>query len=178
MTPLPDVVLSSTSPLDSLMILPSRSALYSFSGSWEGNTLVTTFSHRTKSKVQITLLCVVIEEGSVMEISVRASTKSNSCLLVSLFYYCRCIYRTKCTNVLRRHYTEQRTHDKDWYLCIGLSGLPGEGERERGDHPPIYRSSQTLWCLLPGPLLWPPEQIGHCEHLQFLFWWQRVSSRG
>ena len=47
-------------------------------------------------------------------------------------------------------YTEQRTHDKDWLLYITALRPPrGGGEREKIS-PNIYRSSQTLWCLVPG----------------------------
>ena len=105
--------------------------------------------------------------------SVTASTKLNSCLLVSLFYYCRCIYRTKCTNVFR---TMIHMRNTDIYTTrlSGLAGPPGEGGEREKIFPNIYRSSQTLWCLVSQTPGVAPEQIGHCEHPQFLFRRQKV----
>ena len=52
----------------------------------------------------------------------------------------------------------------------------GRGVKREKIFPNIYRSSQTLWCLVPGTPGVAPEQIDHCEHPQFLFRRQRVLS--
>ena len=59
--------------------------------------------------------------------SVTASTKSNSCLLVSLFYSCRCICRTKCTNVFR---TMIHRAMNTWETVTFITPAPLWGERE------------------------------------------------
>ena len=58
----------------------------------------------------------------------------------------------------------------------GLPGLPGEGGEREKISPNICRSSQTLWCLVPRPLLWPLSRSSICEHPSFLFRRQRVLS--
>ena len=42
--------------------------------------------------------------------------------------------------------------------ALASQASQGRGE-EREITPDIYRSSQTLWCLLPGPLLWPLSRL-------------------
>ena len=105
--------------------------------------------------------------------SVTASTKSNSCLLVSLFYYCRCInvFRT----MIHKAMNTWETITFIPHASQASQACQGRGEREK-IFPNIYRSSQTLWCLVPGTPGVAPEQIGHCEHPQFLFRRQIVLS--
>ena len=91
--------------------------------------------------------------------SVTASTKLNSCPLVSLFYYCRCIYRTKCTNVSRtmihRAMNTWETLTFIPHASQASQACQGRGERERRSSPISIDLLKLFDVSFLEPLVWP-----------------------
>ena len=91
--------------------------------------------------------------------SVTASTKSNSCLLVSLYYYCRCICRTKCIHVFRtmihRAMNTWETMTFIPHASQASQACQGRGGRERRSSPISIDLLKLFDVSFPEPLVWP-----------------------